>query len=278
MGENPCCRAGYGEVRLTAKLRVPQANELRVVIAGHGRVRPQQLNVDSGFFDRLAEVVERLLHRASGLRHKIERTPAFGERDLLALVNDRLREFLRPNMLRTGRRLCDRDIVAVQPGSGGLVIRHQKLQIVPLRDPIARTAAVEQVVVPVGRVHRDAVDRLDDVVNLLLIRLEHELVVGGLVRRMDGNLPCVDQCAVHLVQCCFSSLHERDTHFRVVDRLLQACRLCPQTLGNLQVRRSVSSAIDLESRTEALKRLLLSPMVVHHLTMHPIARGVRFDS
>jgi len=66
------------------------------------------------------------------------------------------------------------------------------------------------------------------VVHFLLVRLQHDGVVDRFVRSVDRELAGIDERPADLVEGGLGGLHQRDADLRVLNRLIEACSLCPQ--------------------------------------------------
>ena len=99
------------------------------------------------------------------------------------------------------------------------MIRIKKLEMVTGGDSIPGPASIQQKVFPILGVRSNGVDFTQDAFNFLLIGSVHEFIVGCRICGMNCNLSSRNQCTAHLIQSCLSSLHQRNGHFRVINRL-----------------------------------------------------------
>ena len=103
-----------------------------------------------------------------------------------------------------------------------------KLQICSGCYSITCPTSIKQIVVTILRTCCNTVDLLQDIIYFILIRLEHIWIVDTLVACMHSQLTCLNQSSADFIQCAFRCLHQRNCHLRIVNSLIQSCRLRTQ--------------------------------------------------
>ena len=236
-GKHPVGAGGHGETELAAKLIVGEG-KIAVLTGFQGDFQPDLL-------DLALQPPDGLGHRIAGLGGEGDRPPAFGDGQLLPLVDQVLGEGGATFRHGPGTQLLHAHIVALHGGALGFRAGGDELQPLTVGHAIGALAPVQDLFQAELGVEGHAVDGLQGVVDLELIGLQHHLVVGALVCRVNGKLADLDQQPADFAQRAFGGLHHSHRCFRVVDGLLDPGDLRPHLFGDDQRRGAIRSAVDL---------------------------------